>query len=97
MPEDAEREYRIGLARAMRKYTNNLEGQSRPAIEGMVMLEVSRRVGAALPSLSLVKSSGSRELDARARDAVAAALAEVALPMVARDVSFRMSFVVEYR
>jgi hypothetical protein len=24
-------------------------------------------------------------------------LAEVALPMVARDVSFRMSFVVEYR
>lgn len=97
LPEDAEREYRIGLARAMRKYTNNLEGQSRPAIEGMVMLEVSRRVGAALPSLSLVKSSGSRELDARARDAVAAALAEVALPMVARDVSFRMSFVVEYR
>jgi hypothetical protein len=33
----------------------------------MVVLEVSRRVGAALPSLSLVKSSGSRELDARAR------------------------------
>lgn len=97
LPEHVEREYRIELARAMRKYMIHLAGQNLPVIQGRVMLEVSRQLGATRPSLSLAKSSGYEHLDTRALDAVAAALGDVALPMAARNVSFRMSFVVEYR
>ena len=63
LPEDAEREYRIGLARAMRKRGNFPINPSLPGVEGMVMLEVSRRAGAVRPTLSLAKSSGHREWD----------------------------------
>lgn len=97
LPEDVEREYRIELARAMRKRGDFPMNSNRPGVEGAVKLEVSRRAGAARPSLSLAKSSGHRELDAHALDSVAAALIDVVPPIAARDVSFRMSVVLEYR
>lgn len=97
LPEDVEREYRIELARAMRKRGDFPMNSSRLGVEGAVMLEVSRRAGSARPSLSLAKSSGYRDLDAHALDSVAAALIDVAPPIAARDVSFRMSVVLEYR
>ncbi len=97
LPEDVERQYRIELARAMRKRGNFPINPSLPGVEGMVMLEVSRRAGAVRPTLSLAKSSGYREWDTHALDSLAAALEEVVPPKSVPNVGFRMLVVLEYR
>ena len=97
LPEDVERQYRIELARAMRKRGNFPINPSQPGVEGMVMLEVSRRAGAVRPTLSLAKSSGHREWDTHALDSLTAALEEVVPPRIAPNAGFRMLVVLEYR
>lgn len=97
LPEDVERQYRIELARAMRKRGDFPTNPSPPGVEGMVVLEVYRRTGAVRPTLSLAKSSGHRELDAHALDSVAAAVEEVVPPRTTPNVGFRMLVVLEYR
>ena len=97
LTEEVERQYRIELARAMRKRGNFPINPSLPGVEGMVMLEVSRRAGAVRPTLSLAKSSGHREWDTHALYSLTAALEEVVPPRIAPNAGFRMLVVLEYR
>jgi TonB family protein len=94
---DLEREYRINLAREVRRsqyYPAEILAKRQ---EGLVRMSIAYWGQAGRPSVSLEQSSGFRELDQEALKAVALAISRVPLPAGVQGISFRMPYVLEYR
>lgn len=98
LPMDVETEYRLSLAREVRRGSGLSDRQRRESgLEGIVRLVISYRAGLPKPVVSLDRSSGYSELDELAMSSLTAALARVQLPGTATGIGFRMRFVLEYR
>lgn len=93
---DAESEYRINLAREVRRMGFQFEPGKGGGREGSVHMVISYRVGMSVPTVLLDRSSGHAGLDEMAMHSLSGALAKVPLPGLATGMNFRMSFVLEY-
>jgi hypothetical protein len=96
LPADIESEYRLNIARELRKtgYFSQRKDGNFPG--GVAHLSISYRAGLTMPVVSLDRSSGHSEFDAVALAGLSAALARAQLPGSATGLSFKMSFVLDY-
>lgn len=96
LPADIESEYRLNIARELRKagyFSQRNEGDFQ---SGVARLLISYRAGLPVPVVSLDSSSGHSEFDAAALAGLNAALERAQLPVSATGRSFKMSFVLDY-
>ncbi len=97
LPPGLESEYRLNIARELRRAGSMSQAPDVPGREGDVRLVISYWAGSHAPVVSLERSSGHAELDEMALAGLNAAVARVKLPGVAAAGGFRVPFVVEYR
>jgi len=95
LPGELESEYRLNIARELRRARSISQVTDELRPEGSVRLIISYWAGLHLPVVSLDRSSGYSELDEMAMASLNSAVARVRLPGTAGG--FRVSFVVEYR
>lgn len=95
LPAELESEYRLNIARELRRARSMSQVTDELRPEGSVRLIISYWAGLHLPVVSLDRSSGYSELDEMAMASLNSAVARVRLPGTAGG--FRVSFVVEYR
>jgi len=96
LPADIESEYRLNIARELRKAGYFSQRKDGDIPGGMARLLISYRTGLPVPVVSLDRSSGHSEFDAAALAGLSAALARAQLPVSAEGLSFKMSFVLDY-
>lgn len=97
LPPGLESEYRLNVARELRRAGSMSQAPDVPGWEGDVRLVISYWAGSHAPVVSLERSSGHAELDEMALAGLNAAVARVKLPGMAATGGFRVPFLVEYR
>lgn len=97
LPPGLESEYRLHIARELRRAGSMSQAPDVPGLEGDVRLVISYWAGSHAPVVSLERSSGHAELDEMALAGLNAAVARVKLPGMAATGGFRVPFLVEYR
>ena len=93
---DGLRQYRLDLAREARRYKRYPPMAREQGEEGVVMLRVRLAGAAALPDVTLLKSSGSPALDADALALVGGAARLTSMPESLRGLSFTLDVPVSY-
>lgn len=93
LPPELESEYRLNIARELRRAGSVQQDQAVPMREGAVRFSILYWQGLSLPLVSLEQSSGDHDLDERAMNGLRAAVVRVPAP----GLSFRLLYVVEYR
>lgn len=96
LPADIESEYRLNIARELRKVGYFSQRKEGDFPGGVARLLISYRAGLPVPVVSLDRSSGHSEFDAAALAGLSAALARAQLPGSATGLSFKISFVLDY-
>lgn len=95
LPTDIESEYRLNIARELRKAGYFSQRKDGDIPGGVARLLISHRAGLPVPVVSLDRSSGHSEFDAVALAGLNTALARAQLPGSATGLSFKMSFVLD--
>jgi hypothetical protein len=96
LPAELESEYRLNIARELRRARTVSQVKDELRHEGSVRLIISYWAGLHLPVVSLDQSSGYPGLDEMALSSLNSAVARVRLPGPAIGWGFRVPYVVEY-
>ncbi len=96
LPAELESEYRLNIARELRRARTVSQVTDELRREGRVRLIISYWAGLHMPVVSLDRSSGYPELDEMALSSLNSAVARVRLPGPAIGWGFSVPYVVEY-
>lgn len=95
LPPDVESEYRLAIARELRKAGSLVGVLGSTGLAGVVLLHITHVRGGSVPSVSVAHSSGDQDLDRLVLKSVGAVLAKMTMPATAMGLNFRLSLVVE--
>lgn len=95
LPPDVESEYRLAIARELRKAGGLVGVLGRNGLAGVVLIEITHVRGGSVPSVSVAHASSDQDLDRLVLKSVGAVLGKMTMPATATGLNFRLSLVVE--